>query len=228
MNLGRATTTIALLFALLAAGCDRGKSSAAGGGATPAQPKASIVPPEGARMTIVQRQVGRFPASNAKLLVYIGDITNNQTLVKVSDRNGTMLLDQVSMKAGDQRPFEYDDAKYIVAVEKLNNLIIGDDFADVRIFAPAAGRASDAERIQAAIAKVESSGHTFIRNGEEHAAKEAADHLRRKLEGAGEQVKTFDEFVEHVATRSKISGEEYHVKLKDGSSKPLREWIRQE
>ena len=89
-----------------------------------------------------------------------------------------------------------------------------------------AAAASDAERIEASLKTIEQSKLTFIRNDKEYDGKAAAEHLRTKLKRAGDQIKTFDDFVEKVATKSSMSGKPYQVKLEDGSVVELAKWIR--
>lgn len=87
---------------------------------------------------------------------------------------------------------------------------------------------SEAERIEAALKKIETSNVVFIRNGDEHEAKKAAGHLRSKLKGTNGKVKTFDEFVDHLATKSSMSGKPYLVRLTDGAVVPLAKWLREQ
>jgi hypothetical protein len=87
---------------------------------------------------------------------------------------------------------------------------------------------SERGRIDAAINRVQTSPLTFIRNDKEYDGKAAAQHLKNKLERAGDRIKTFDQFVEHIATKSSISGKPYLVKLEDGKTVELAAWIRQQ
>jgi uncharacterized short protein YbdD (DUF466 family) len=57
----------------------------------------------------------------------------------------------------------------------------------------------------------------FIRNGSEHSAKDAADHLRMKLQRTGGRVKTADDFIRLCASQSYMSGEPYKIRFRDGS-----------
>lgn len=57
---------------------------------------------------------------------------------------------------------------------------------------------------------------TFLRNGEEHSAQDAADHMRRKWTSAADRIRTASQFIEHCATRSSISGKPYQIRFKDG------------
>jgi Family of unknown function (DUF5329) len=83
------------------------------------------------------------------------------------------------------------------------------------------------QKIEAALVRMEKSDLTFVRNDTEHDGAAAAAHLRTKLKQAGDQVKTFDDFVDKVATKSSISGKPYLVKMKDGSTVELAKWLRQ-
>ena len=82
-------------------------------------------------------------------------------------------------------------------------------------------------RIDAAIVRVEKSNLTFIRNGAEHTAAEAAGHMRDKLKLAGSAVKTYDDFVEKVASKSSLTGKPYLVKFSDGKTKEVGKWLRE-
>jgi hypothetical protein len=103
-----------------------------------------------------------------------------------------------------------------------HGFLVGVLFSAFAVAAP-----SEAERIEAALKAIEGSKISFVRNGDEHNAKAAADHLRSKLKKAGKDVKTFDEFVEHLATKSSLSGKPYQVKLEDGTLVPLARWLRE-
>lgn len=53
----------------------------------------------------------------------------------------------------------------------------------------------------------------FIRNGSEHNATEAESHLRLKLGKTKKRLKTAEQFVDNVASKSSITGTAYQVKL---------------
>jgi hypothetical protein len=89
-----------------------------------------------------------------------------------------------------------------------------------------AAEPTEKEKIDAAVQRVEKSDLTFIRNDTEHTGKDAADHLRLKLRNAGDAIKTFDDFVDKIATKSSMSGKPYLVKMKDGTKVELAKWLR--
>jgi hypothetical protein len=63
-------------------------------------------------------------------------------------------------------------------------------------------------------------GAMFIRNGTEHLATAAADHLQMKREKAGSRIKTAKDFIEKVATKSSISGDYYMIRFANGKEFP--------
>jgi hypothetical protein len=87
---------------------------------------------------------------------------------------------------------------------------------------PALAFARDAKeqaRIDFLIREVETSRDlAFIRNGSEHDGAAAAEHLRRKLDHAGERLKTAEEFIKHCASESSISRRNYKVRTADGKT----------
>src|SRR4029077_11769271 len=76
------------------------------------------------------------------------------------------------------------------------------------------------------ISFVQTSGVRFIRNGTEYSAVEGAKHLRDKLARAGDRVKTTDDFIAGIASKSYISGKPYLVKFADGHTQPTGEWLK--
>lgn len=93
---------------------------------------------------------------------------------------------------------------------------------------PALGDSKD-EDLQKAIAHlvefVRSSDVVFIRNDEEHAPDEAASHMLKKYKYAKRKVKTPEDFIEHCATKSTMSGKPYRVRLRDGRTITSAEWL---
>ena len=81
-------------------------------------------------------------------------------------------------------------------------------------------------RIAALLGAVERSGAQFIRNGTEYSAQEALHHMEQKLWWAGSRVKTAEEFIEGIASRSSISGKPYLIRLPDGRQEEAAEWLR--
>jgi uncharacterized protein DUF5329 len=88
----------------------------------------------------------------------------------------------------------------------------------------AAAEKTDPE-IEFLIGYVEHSNARFIRGGKEYSAKEGADHMRLKLGHAGGRVKTADDFIKGIATKSFLTGKPYSVKFADGRTIPTGQWL---
>ena len=82
--------------------------------------------------------------------------------------------------------------------------------------------------IEHLLTRIAESGLTFIRNGHEHTAAEAAAHIRRKYEHYRDEIETPEEFIDKAATKSELSGKPYLVKLPDGTTRRAADWLRDE
>ena len=88
---------------------------------------------------------------------------------------------------------------------------------------------TQAQRIEALILAVGSlQGAAFLRNGSEHTAAEAADHLRLKWKNAGKRVRTAEDFIRYCATGSSMSGRKYRIRLADGREMDSADWFNAE
>jgi hypothetical protein len=67
----------------------------------------------------------------------------------------------------------------------------------------------------------------FIRNGSEYDSKEAAKHLRMKLEKAGSHVQTADDFIRLCASQSYTTGKLYMIKFSDGRTITAEKYLRE-
>ena len=76
---------------------------------------------------------------------------------------------------------------------------------------------AEVRKIEALIASVEAQPDAvFIRNGSEHQAGEAADHLRLKWRHAGDRIRTARDFIKYCATQSSLTGRKYRIRFADG------------
>ncbi len=69
-------------------------------------------------------------------------------------------------------------------------------------------------------------GAKFIRNGTEYDGKQAAEHLRTKLQMAGNKVRTADDFIRLCASKSFISDKPYLIRLADGKTVTSEQYFR--
>lgn len=65
----------------------------------------------------------------------------------------------------------------------------------------------------------------FIRNGKEYGAGTAARFLRRKWQANTDKVKTAEDFVEKIASRSSTTGAPYRIRMKNGTEIECGEYL---
>jgi hypothetical protein len=165
-------------------------------------------------MTLKQRSTKDVPGSNGTVRLTIDDITRGQVMVSVAGKEGGVLLATTSLKPGGSVTFMLGQDAYLLKLKELNNALMGQDFGTFIVSAGLSERA----KIERLIAQLESTQNAvFIRNGTEHTAKEAAEHLRSKWKAADSRIRTAKQFVEQIATKSSTSGEPYQIRLANGS-----------
>ncbi|MCX5850092.1 MAG: DUF5329 domain-containing protein [Deltaproteobacteria bacterium] len=103
-------------------------------------------------------------------------------------------------------------------------------FVIMALFSVAVNAQDNIERkkIEFLISSVENlKGARFIRNGSEHDGKEAAEHLRMKLQKAGSHVQTADDFIRLCASKSFITGNPYMIKFPEGKTIKSEKYFRE-
>jgi hypothetical protein len=98
----------------------------------------------------------------------------------------------------------------------------------VAFLAPAALAADDSPdaKINGLISHVESlSDATFIRNGKEYTSANAAKFLRGKWDANKKDVRTPEDFISKVATKSSTTGKPYVIRFKDGKETPCADYL---
>lgn len=218
--------------------CGRGNPAAgavAGAPASVVVPPPIDVPPGGATLRVVQRTRAAVPGTKDTLEVQLGDITGGRVTVIVTRKGEAGPLATGELGQGDSLGFAIEGHSYAIAVETLENVLVGDDAASLRLTADAPTHATtpspvldERARIEALLARVRVSGIVFIRNGSDHTAEEAAKHLGDKWSRAGDRITTAEEFIEQLASRSSQSGEAYRVRLPDGTEREAGPWLREQ
>jgi ribonuclease HI len=211
-------------------------------------------------ISIAQRSQLPWPRRDGKgqsdLLMSIGDITGGGVSTTMLSTPSKRVLLSAWMRTGDEVAFEYEAQWYRLSLTQLDNQLIGTDYARFALRPSAQGSAlaaaeqpeTSAESVpqvtggqsaQATNAKMEIDAlidglskldAQFIRNGESHSAREAAEHLRRKLKRAGitpEQL-TAELFIEKLATGSSMTGEPYQIEWPDGHREAAADYLRGE
>ncbi len=180
-----------------------------------------------AEMTVTQRSTTAVPGSDGRVRVTVDDVTRGQVTVTVLAEDGSALAGPTSLCPADRVRFAAGGGAYVLQLEALDNALVGEDHATLVIAAAEAGppEREKIERLLAFVASMQDA--VFIRNGAEYPAAEAADHLRWKWEAAGARIRTAEQFIEEIATRSSASGEAYQIRLKDGVLVPAGEYLKE-
>jgi hypothetical protein len=113
-------------------------------------------------------------------------------------------------------------------VESMKNIMVT-AFVILAVFSGTVNAQNNIEKkkIEFLISSVENlKGAKFIRNGAEHTGKEAAEHLRMKLQNAL-AVQTADDFIRLCASKSSITGKPYMIRLSNGKTIKSEEYFRE-
>ncbi len=90
-------------------------------------------------------------------------------------------------------------------------------------------RQTQAHRIQKLIESLNKLENAkFIRNGKEHVVSEAVDHMTKKWKWKQDQIKSANEFINIVGTKSSTTGKPYLIKMQSGKIIKLESWFRKE
>lgn len=98
---------------------------------------------------------------------------------------------------------------FLVIIQNANSIGI-----ETRFFQ---GNLTEIQKINALIDYIGKLDAVFIRNGEEHTAKKAAEHLAYKYKKAVNKITTAKEFIDFLASKSSVTGTPYQIKYKNGS-----------
>lgn len=92
--------------------------------------------------------------------------------------------------------------------------------------APAQAEQARIDRLIDAVARRQDA--RFVRNGKAYSAADAASFLREKLKANAAKVKTAQDFIEQVASRSSTTGQPYLIRFADGRELAAAEFLRAE
>ena len=181
-----------------------------------------------------QRSTAPVPGSEGHILVTLDDITEGQAMLNVSRDDGSAVLAPRSLREGESASFAIDEHRYRIKVELFDLEVLGEDRALLRISEASGDETSASKsvpdmdgRIEALIDSLrEIEDAKFIRNGEEHTVDEAIAHLRGKWEGVKSEIRSAEDFIRNVGSKSSISGEPYRIRFADGSEIAAADWFR--
>lgn len=82
---------------------------------------------------LVQRRSLTVPGSRDFLTVHLGDISGTRVPVTLTGADGTVYFEQRLLAQGDRAEFALGAQRYVLIIEKLVNLMVGDDHAELRV-----------------------------------------------------------------------------------------------
>lgn len=187
------------------------------------------LPEKGTSFELVQRAGTTFPGYTEDLVIDIGDITQGQTIVTLHFGKEKIL--EESIFEGEKVAFEIEKEKYVFLCERFKNKLIGNDRGSFRIVhaksvEQKSSLVKERKKIETLLLMIEKSDVKFIRNGEIHSPKQAASHLRSKYERVKDEIRSYDEFISEVASKSTVSDEAYVIQLKTGEKMKAADWYR--
>ena len=83
------------------------------------------------------------------------------------------------------------------------------------------------QEVQHLLDYIEESGCTFIRNGISHQSDAARKHINRKYQHIRKDLSTAEDFIDHAASQSSITGSRYLVRC-GGATLYSGDWLSQE
>lgn len=91
--------------------------------------------------------------------------------------------------------------------------------------APVQADEETAAKIEYLLDSIGSSECIFIRNGNEHEAAKAEDHLRMKYRRGRKRVTSPESFIERIATKSSFSGKPYRIRCVGQEERSTAKWL---
>ena len=215
-----------MVLLVLVAGYTRNNADSA---EKPQQPIVLNAPVE---FQMTQRSTIALPGSDDRILITIDDITRGQVMTSVSWQDGNAIVATRSLRQNDSVIFTVDSCAYKIQLIELKNRLVGDDTARFEL-SSVSGESeqtlAESEKIEKLISSLrEMNGAKFIRNAQEHTVDEAITHLTGKWETMKIQIKTAQDFIAIVASRSSTTGKPYLLKLADGTIMRSQEWFRKQ
>ena len=87
--------------------------------------------------------------------------------------------------------------------------------------------AGTTEEIESLLLFIEQSECAFIRNGKQHDALKAREHIEKKYVYYKDRITSAEDFILYSATKSSITGEPYSV-ICDGANMATSDWLKAE
>lgn len=184
------------------------------------------------RFALTQRTTRPIIDFHEDLIITIGDITRGKVSVSLIEKQGKVVLSERYMQDSDFIEFEFHGFPYRLHLQRLDNQLAGEDTAYFQILS-APTKASQIHNVQSPDEEIDSllsnlselSDAKFVRNNSSYTVDEAIAHLTRKRKSARSPIKSAEDFIELVGSKSSMSDKPYIINLSDGRSISSREWF---
>ena len=181
------------------------------------------------RFRLIQRSATDVPKTNGWLKLSIDDVTGGQVLVRLESAEGQIFAQDLSMRQGDELIFKQGGERYSLVLDKLYNEIFGSgDYGEFLLepYRKAHGERREQQRLirDLILQLFEEPGLRFVRGSKKYTARQAWQHLHRKL--AVHPVSTVEAFIREIASRSSTTHKPYKVMLKSGEVLEAETWWR--
>lgn len=105
-------------------------------------------------------------------------------------------------------------------------LILATCFSNILVAQTKKATLTEKQKIESLISTIEHLKNAkFYRNGTLYDATTAAKHLRMKVSKAGDDIKTAQDFIEQIASKSSMTGQDYKIIYFDGKEILARKYF---
>lgn len=72
---------------------------------------------------------------------------------------------------------------------------------------------------------IQTSECSFIRNDDSYPGEKAVEHINKKCKHFRDRIQSAEDFIEHSATKSELTGKYYYVECTEQSRVRLKDWL---
>lgn len=178
---------------------------------------------DSAVVTVGQRRCVSLPGSRERIRLCLADITAGQVRVSLQTDNYKDIVPPASLGPGDVLEFPLAKTRYVLTLDRMVNLLAGEDFAVFTLMSREVWQRDEIERL---LSRIRAASVVFLRDDQELTPDVFAAHLREKTTAIGRGRLATDDFITHIASRSSTTGNPYRLKLADGQIIETEGWLR--